>query len=177
MRERDAVAYLRIAMVSIQRLDSTFSICTHRGPILCVAPKGTAQQSCALCPSVRFGSMVTLGGFFVLLLDVARSDFRVNPCLHGSARWADLSDIKTAAFSITMVLIGPIVPTLLSWRQSIFVTDLKGELYELTAGWRHEYGHNKILRFGQPRSPVVLIPEAIKEYQSKLLRPRQAWHL
>jgi type IV secretion system protein VirD4 len=29
----------------------------------------------------------------------------------------------------------------------VFVTDLKGELYELTAGWRHEYGHNKILRF------------------------------
>ncbi len=39
------------------------------------------------------------------------------------------------------------MPTLLSWKQSVFVTDLKGELYELTAGWRHEYGHNKILRF------------------------------
>jgi type IV secretion system protein VirD4 len=43
--------------------------------------------------------------------------------------------------------VGLIVPTLLSWKQSVFVTDLKGELYELTAGWRHEYGHNKILRF------------------------------
>jgi type IV secretory pathway TraG/TraD family ATPase VirD4 len=28
----------------------------------------------------------------------------------------------------------------------VFVTDLKGELYELTAR-RHEYAHNKILRF------------------------------
>src|ERR1700693_3832909 len=43
--------------------------------------------------------------------------------------------------------VGLIVPTLLAWKQSVFVTDLKGELYELTAGWRHEYGHNKILRF------------------------------
>jgi type IV secretion system protein VirD4 len=45
------------------------------------------------------------------------------------------------------VRVGLVVPTLLSWKQSVFVTDLKGELYELTAGWRHEYGHNKILRF------------------------------
>jgi CRP-like cAMP-binding protein len=29
----------------------------------------------------------------------------------------------------------------------VFVTDLKGELYELTAGWRQEYAHNKVLRF------------------------------
>jgi type IV secretion system protein VirD4 len=42
------------------------------------------------------GSLVTLGGFFVLQLDVARANFRVNPLLHGSARWADLSDIKAA---------------------------------------------------------------------------------
>jgi len=39
------------------------------------------------------------------------------------------------------------VPTLLSWTQSVFVTDLKGELYELTAGWRREHAHNRILRF------------------------------
>src|SRR5260370_28061723 len=43
--------------------------------------------------------------------------------------------------------VGLIVPTLLSWRQSVFVTDLKGELYELSAGWRHQYAHNRILRF------------------------------
>jgi len=29
----------------------------------------------------------------------------------------------------------------------VFVTDLKGELYELTAGWRDEHAHNRILRF------------------------------
>jgi type IV secretion system protein VirD4 len=42
------------------------------------------------------GSLVTLGGFFLLILDVARRNFRVNPYLHGSARWAGLSDIKAA---------------------------------------------------------------------------------
>ncbi len=127
------------------------------------------------------GSMVTLGGFLVLLLDVARANFRVNPYLHGSARWADTRDIKAAGLlnnhgvhvgawrdksgkihylrhaGPEHVLcyaptrsgkgVGLILPTLLSWKESVFVTDLKGELYELTAGWRHEYGHSKILRF------------------------------
>ena len=37
-------------------------------------------------------------------------------------------------------------PTLLSWKQSVFITDLKGELYQLTAGWRHEHVPNRILR-------------------------------
>jgi type IV secretion system protein VirD4 len=43
--------------------------------------------------------------------------------------------------------VGLVVPTLLSWTESVFVTDLKGELYELTAGWRQEHAHNKVLRF------------------------------
>jgi type IV secretion system protein VirD4 len=127
------------------------------------------------------GSMVTIGGFMLLLLDVARKNFRVNPFLHGSARWADLKDIKSASLlnndgvyvggwrdkrghlhylrhnGPEHVLcyaptrsgkgVGLILPTLLSWRESVFVTDLKGELYELTAGWRKEHGKNKVLRF------------------------------
>ena len=43
--------------------------------------------------------------------------------------------------------VGLVVPTLLSWTESVFVTDLKGELYELTAGWRQEHAHSKVLRF------------------------------
>lgn len=127
------------------------------------------------------GSMVTFGGFMLLLIDVARMNFQVNPFLHGSARWADWRDIKAASLlendgvyvgawrgkhggihylrhaGPEHVLcyaptrsgkgVGLIVPTLLSWNQSVFVTDLKGELYELTAGWRKEYAHNKVLRF------------------------------
>lgn len=40
-----------------------------------------------------------------------------------------------------------VVPTLLSWTQSCVITDLKGELWALTAGWRKEHGNNVALRF------------------------------
>jgi type IV secretion system protein VirD4 len=126
------------------------------------------------------GSLVTIGGWLLLLLDVDRRSFHVNPYLHGSARWADLKDIKAASLlgndgvyvgawrdkrghlhylrhngpehvlcyapTRSGKSMGLILPTLLSWRHSAFVTDLKGELYELTAGWRKHAG-NKILRF------------------------------
>jgi type IV secretion system protein VirD4 len=131
--------------------------------------------------SWKIGSLVTIGGLFLLLLDVARANFRVNPYLQGSARWADKRDIKrTSLFSSGGVYLGAwrdrggtihylrhagpehvlcyaptrsgkgvglVAPTLLSWTESVFVTDLKGELYELTAGWRQAYVDNKVLRF------------------------------
>jgi type IV secretion system protein VirD4 len=127
------------------------------------------------------GSLVTIGGWLLLLMDVARRNFRVNPYLHGSARWADLKDIKAASLlgndgvyvggwrdkrgnihylrhngpehvlcyapTRTGKGVSLILPTLLSWKQSVFVTDLKGELFELTAGWRQKYAKNRILRF------------------------------
>ena len=117
-------------------------------------------------------------GGCLLLLDVARRSFHVNPYLHGSARWADLKDIKAASLlGNDGVYVGgwrdkrghlhylrhngpehvllyaptrsgkgvePYFPTLLSWKQSVFVTDLKGELYELTAGWREGHAKNKV---------------------------------
>jgi type IV secretion system protein VirD4 len=43
--------------------------------------------------------------------------------------------------------VGLIVPTLLSWGASAVVTDLKGELWALTAGWRKKHANNKVLRF------------------------------
>ena len=124
--------------------------------------------------------MVAIGSFVFLVLGFTRS-FRVNPFLHGSARWADERDIKAAGLlnndgvyvgawrdkrgtvrylrhnGPEHVLcyaptrsgkgVGLVVPTLLSWTQSAVITDLKGELYELTAGWRQEHAHNKVLRF------------------------------
>jgi type IV secretion system protein VirD4 len=36
---------------------------------------------------------------------------------------------------------------MLSWPASAVVTDLKGELWALTAGWRQKYANNKVLRF------------------------------
>jgi len=43
--------------------------------------------------------------------------------------------------------VGLVIPTLLSWPQSALIADLKGELWELTAGWRQQHAKNKVLRF------------------------------
>ncbi|AJE23499.1 MULTISPECIES: type IV secretory system conjugative DNA transfer family protein [Azotobacter] len=43
--------------------------------------------------------------------------------------------------------VGLVVPTLLSWSDSTVITDLKGELWALTAGWRQKHARNKVLRF------------------------------
>lgn len=43
--------------------------------------------------------------------------------------------------------VGLVLPTLLSWKHSAFVFDIKGENYALTAGWRKQHANNNILRF------------------------------
>lgn len=43
--------------------------------------------------------------------------------------------------------VGLVIPTLLSWEHSAVITDLKGELWALTSGWRQKYARNKVLRF------------------------------
>lgn len=43
--------------------------------------------------------------------------------------------------------VGLIVPTLLSWPHSVFVLDIKGENYAMTAGWRQIEAGNIVLRF------------------------------
>jgi type IV secretion system protein VirD4 len=43
--------------------------------------------------------------------------------------------------------VGLVIPTLLSWVKSAFITDLKGELWELTSGWRKLFAGNKVLKF------------------------------
>ena len=43
--------------------------------------------------------------------------------------------------------VGLVIPTLLSWPASAVITDLKGELWALTAGWRRKYARNRVLRF------------------------------
>lgn len=106
----------------------------------------------------------------------------VSGVLHGSARWADETDIKRAGLldnnegvyvgawqdkkgtihylrhnGPEHVLtyaptrsgkgVGLVLPTLLSWPHSAFITDLKGELWAMTAGWRQHYAKNKVIRF------------------------------
>lgn len=48
--------------------------------------------------------------------------------------------------------VGLVIPTLLSWEKSAVITDLKGELWALTAGWRKQYAGNKVLLF-EPANP------------------------
>lgn len=48
--------------------------------------------------------------------------------------------------------VGLIIPTLLSWPESIFVLDIKGENYAMTAGWRQKKTNNIVLRF-DPANP------------------------
>jgi len=43
--------------------------------------------------------------------------------------------------------VGLVIPTLLSWPHSAVVTDLKGELWALTSGWRKRHAGNRVLRF------------------------------
>ena len=40
-----------------------------------------------------------------------------------------------------------VMPTLLTWPHSTVVSDLKGELWALTAGWRQKYANNLVMKF------------------------------
>jgi type IV secretion system protein VirD4 len=89
---------------------------------------------------------------------------------YGSARWAKLAEIEDAgllsergvflgridgeylrhdgpehvmAFAPTRSGkgVGLVIPTLLSWTGSVIVHDIKGENWELTAGWRSKFSH------------------------------------
>ncbi|MBZ2206560.1 type IV secretory system conjugative DNA transfer family protein [Massilia soli] len=164
---------------------------------------------------MRAGSVgITFAGIgligLVIAKMVASNTSRANEYLHGSARWANKSDIQDAgllpqprkwheiargvqatkssgvyvgAWADTSgklhylrhegpehVLtyaptrsgkgVGLVVPTLLSWDGSALVTDLKGELWAMTAGWRQKYAKNKVLRFepADPNNDVFINP-------------------
>jgi type IV secretion system protein VirD4 len=49
--------------------------------------------------------------------------------------------------------VGLIIPTLLSWPESVFVLDIKGENYAMTAGWRQNHTNSAVLRF-DPANPI-----------------------
>jgi len=145
------------------------------------------------------GMTLTATGLLGLMVAkmVAANSAKINPYLHGSARWANQHDIERAGLlprpitgwqqltgkkkcssdgvyvgawldkkGITRYLrhngaehvlcyaptrsgkgVGLVIPTLLSWEHSAVITDLKGELWELTSGWRQKYARNKVLRF------------------------------
>ena len=145
------------------------------------------------------GMTVTAIGLLGLMVAkmVGANSAKINPYLHGSARWANQHDIERAGLlprpitgwqqltgqknpssdgvyvgawldkkGVTRYLrhngaehvlcyaptrsgkgVGLVIPTLLSWEHSAVITDLKGELWELTSGWRQSHARNKVLRF------------------------------
>jgi type IV secretion system protein VirD4 len=43
--------------------------------------------------------------------------------------------------------VGLVVPTLLSWPHSVVVNDMKGELWQMTSGWRQSHAGNVVMKF------------------------------
>lgn len=131
-----------------------------------------------MLPVLCFGVVLTA-------LIINRGNSKANKTLHGSARWADINDIKqmgllsnegviVGAFEekrflrkpkkYTLIHNGPehiltyaptrsgkgvglIVPSLVNWKHSLVATDIKGELWAMTAGYRHNELNNKVLKF------------------------------
>ena len=100
---------------------------------------------------------------------------------YGSARWADYSDVRDAELlaqsGIVLGLydrrylrhdgpehviavaptrsgkgVGLVVPTLLSWNESAVIHDIKGENWQLTAGWRSRFSHCLLFDPTNPQS-------------------------
>ncbi|HHF7372286.1 TPA: type IV secretory system conjugative DNA transfer family protein [Legionella anisa] len=135
--------------------------------------------------TAAFGIMVMTASLLLMMILLANKYFKkeqVSDYLHGSARWANMDDLKNAsligldegvyvgAFEDEQgeihylrhngpehVLtyaptrsgkgVGLVIPTLLSWKHSCVITDLKGELWASTSGWRQKYANNKVIRF------------------------------
>ena len=99
---------------------------------------------------------------------------------YGSARWADASDVRKAEllsdYGIVLGLydarylrhdgpehvlavaptrsgkgVGLVVPTLMTWGESAVIHDIKGENWQLTAGWRSQFSHCLLL---DPTNPL-----------------------
>ncbi len=100
---------------------------------------------------------------------------------YGSARWADAADIRKAGLTqpagvflgrhddqylrhegpehvLTFAPtrsgkgVGLVVPTLLSWPASAVIHDIKGENWQITAGWRSRFSHCLLFNPTDPKS-------------------------
>ena len=103
------------------------------------------------------------------------------PTTYGSARWADFADVRGAGLlseeGIILGLygsrylrhdgpehvlavaptrsgkgVGLVLPTLLTWRGSAVIHDIKGENWQLTAGWRARFSRCLLLDPTSPKS-------------------------
>ena len=109
-----------------------------------------------------------------------RTSRRSKPTTYGSARWADASDLSEAGLledrGVVLGLhgnrylrhdgpehvlavaptrsgkgVGLVLPTLLTWPGSAVIHDIKGENWQLTAGWRTQFSHCLLF---DPTSPL-----------------------
>ncbi len=100
---------------------------------------------------------------------------------YGSARWADATDIRKAGLNQSAGVflglhdgqylrhegpehvltfaptrsgkgVGLVVPTLLSWPASAVIHDIKGENWQITAGWRSRFSHCLLFNPTDPKS-------------------------
>lgn len=121
---------------------------------------------------------------------------------YGSSRWATISEIRKAglfrpagvflgrlmdaylrhdgpehvmAFAPTRSGkgVGLVVPTLLSWTGSAVIHDIKGENWQLTAGWRSTFSHALLFNPTDPRSarynPLLEVrkgPDEVRDVQN-----------
>ncbi|HHZ19837.1 MAG TPA: IncP-type conjugal transfer protein TraG [Firmicutes bacterium] len=120
---------------------------------------------------------VLLGVVAAVAMALHRARQKKNPTYHGSARWAELRDIKESGLlnnkGVVLGLtqdgqylrhdgpehvlvmaptrsgkgVGIIIPTLLTWPHSVLVTDIKGENWGITAGFRQKCLGNRVLKF------------------------------
>ena len=111
-----------------------------------------------------------LSGAFAIGGTARRARHGSRPTTYGSARWADFCDVNKAGLlrdrGVVLGLyrdrylrhdgpehvlavaptrsgkgVGLVLPTLLTWPGSAVIHDIKGENWELTAGWRTRFSH------------------------------------
>ncbi|MEY9415175.1 type IV secretory pathway TraG/TraD family ATPase VirD4 [Bradyrhizobium japonicum] len=111
-----------------------------------------------------------VGALFAIVNSVWRARQNQLVTTYGSARWAEMHEIKASGlFTAKGVFLGRlennylrhdgpehvmcfaptrsgkgvglVLPTLLSWTSSAVVHDIKGENWQLTAGWRSSFSH------------------------------------
>jgi type IV secretion system protein VirD4 len=121
------------------------------------------------------------GALFAIVNSVWRARQNQLVTTYGSARWATFKEIKAAGLFTSKGVflgrlennylrhdgpehvmcfaptrsgkgVGLVLPTLLSWTSSAVVHDIKGENWELTAGWRSTFSHCLLFNPTDPKS-------------------------
>jgi type IV secretion system protein VirD4 len=133
----------------------------------------------------RAGALAALGGLASGVVAIGgaarRASRKVQSDTYGSARWADIADVRKANLlgDRGIVLgrfgrfylrhdgpehvlavaptrsgkgVGLVLPTLLTWPGSAVIHDIKGENWTLTAGWRGQFSHCLLFDPTNPRS-------------------------